>query len=314
MCYSSKNLVDWTNEGAVLEVVDDEMSDIVRGCILERPKVIYNERTDQFVMWFHLELKGQGYHAARAGVAVSDSPTGPYRFIRSGRVNPGAVPSDMDEDALAVLDTLDMEHYKEWWTDSWTDAVHKGLFVKRDQEGGQMSRDMTLYVDDDGKAYHIYSSEENLTIHIAELSDDYLSHTGKYVRMSPAGHNEAPAIFKRNGTYWMITSGCTGWAPNEARMHSAPSILGPWTQHPNPCVGPKAELTFGGQSTYILKVQGKEDAFLFMGDIWRPEHPSDARYIWLPIQFKEDGTPFIEWMDSWTLDWFDGKMADADKE
>lgn len=314
MCYSSKNLVDWTNEGAVLEVVDDEMSDIVRGCILERPKVIYNERTDQFVMWFHLELKGQGYHAARAGVAVSDSPTGPYRFIRSGRVNPGAVPSDMDEDALAVLDTLDMEHYKEWWTDSWTDAVHKGLFVKRDQEGGQMSRDMTLYVDDDGKAYHIYSSEENLTIHIAELSDDYLSHTGKYVRMSPAGHNEAPAIFKRNGTYWMITSGCTGWAPNEARMHSAPSILGPWTQHPNPCVGPKSELTFGGQSTYILKVQGKEDAFLFMGDIWRPEHPSDARYIWLPIQFKEDGTPFIEWMDSWTLDWFDGKMADADKE
>ena len=109
--------MDWTNEGAVLEVVDDEMSDIVRGCILERPKVIYNERTDQFVMWFHLDLKGQGYHAARAGVAVSDSPTGPYRFIRSGRVNPGAVPSDMDEDALAVLDTLDMEHYKEWWSD-----------------------------------------------------------------------------------------------------------------------------------------------------------------------------------------------------
>ena len=41
-----------------------------------------------------------------------------------------------------------------------------------------MSRDMTLFVDDDGKAYHIYSSEDNLTLQIAELSDDYLSHTG----------------------------------------------------------------------------------------------------------------------------------------
>mgnify|MGYP000343887308 CR=1 FL=1 len=41
-----------------------------------------------------------------------------------------------------------------------------------------MSRDMTLFVDDDGKAYHIYSSEENLTLHIAELTDDYLQHSG----------------------------------------------------------------------------------------------------------------------------------------
>ena len=90
-----------------------------------------------------------------------------------------------------------------------------------------MARDMQLFVDDDGKAYHIYSSEDNLTLHIAELSEDYLSHTGKYVRLAPAGHNEAPAIFKKDGMYWMITSGCTGWDPNEARMFSAPSIWGP---------------------------------------------------------------------------------------
>ena len=86
------------------------------------------------------------------------------------------------------------------------DAIKKGLLVKRDLEGGQMSRDMTVYVDDDGKAYHIYSSEENLTLQIAELTDDYTAHTGRYVRVAPGGHNEAPAIFKHNGTYWMITS------------------------------------------------------------------------------------------------------------
>ena len=33
-----------------------------------------------------------------------------------------------------------------------TDAVNKGLIVKRDLDGGQMSHDMTLYVDEDGKA------------------------------------------------------------------------------------------------------------------------------------------------------------------
>ena len=117
-----------------------------------------------------------------------------------------------------------MEQFEEWWTPEWREAVNKGLFVKRDLEGGQMSRDMTLYVDDDGIAYHIYSSEENLTLQIAELTDDYQGHSGKYVRLFPGGHNEAPAIFKKDGTYWMITSGCTGWAPNAARLFTAPFI------------------------------------------------------------------------------------------
>lgn len=308
MCYSSKNLTDWNNEGAVLPVVlNDSTSDIVQGCVMERPKVIYNEKTKKFVMWFHLELKGKGYAAARSAVAVSDSPTGPFKYIRSERINPGVLPFDMNETQRAMLDTLEAEKYKEWWTPMWYEAIRKGLFVKRDLQGGQMARDMQLFVDEDGKAYHIYSSEDNLTLQIAELSDDYLTHTGKYVRMAPAGHNEAPAIFKKSdGTYWMITSGCTGWDPNEARMFSAPSIWGPWTQHPNPCRGKKSEITFGGQSTYVLPVPGKKDAFIFMADIWRPKHPSDARYIWLPIQF-ENGVPYIEWMDSWTLDFFDKK-------
>lgn len=305
MCYSSKNLTSWKNEGVVLPVVTtDSLSDIVPGCVMERPKVIYNEKTKKFVMWFHLELKGQGYAAARSAVAVSDTPTGPFTYLGSGRVNPGKLPFDMTAEQRAVLDTLDAAKYQEWWTQAWFDAINKGLFVKRDLAGGQMARDMQLFVDEDGKAYHIYSSEDNLTVHIAELSDDYLSHTGKYVRMAPAGHNEAPAIFKKDGMYWMITSGCTGWAPNEARMFSAPSIWGPWTQHPNPCVGENALLTFGGQSTYVLKVPGKENAFIFMADIWRPERPSDARYIWLPITFRE-GKPVVEWRDSWTLDDFE---------
>jgi hypothetical protein len=307
MCYSSKNLKDWKNEGVALAVSEDPESEITKGCVLERPKVIYNEKTKKFVMWFHLELKGKGYSAARSGVAVSDSPTGPYTYLRSSRVNPGILPCDMTEADKAVMDTLNPQNYEKWWTDSWADAVKKGLILKRDLEGGQMARDMQLFVDDDGKAYNIYASEENLTLNIAELSDDYQSHSGKYVRVAPTGHNEAPAIFKRNGKYWMITSGCTGWDPNEARMFSADNIFGPWTQHPNPCVGPNKDLTFGGQSTYILKVQGLDDAYIFMADIWRPKHPIDARYIWLPIQFKEDGTPVVEWMDCWTLDYWKNK-------
>lgn len=297
MCYASKDLVNWQCCGVALSVSEQRGDDIERGCILERPKVIYNEVTGKFCMWFHLELKGMGYNAARYGVAVSDRPEGPYKFLYSQRADAGTYPVEFGQNEISMADTLDMENYKEWWTPSWRQAIEKGLFVKRDFASGQMSRDMTLYVDDDGKAYHIFSSEDNLTIHIAELTNDYLHHSGRYTRMAPAGNNEAPAIFKKDGTYWMITSDCTGWAPNEARMFSAPSIWGPWTKHPNPCVGPKQEITFGGQSTFILPVGNQ---FVFMADMWRPNHPIDARYIWLPISF-EDGKPVIRWRDEWDV-------------
>ncbi|MBM6992186.1 MAG: family 43 glycosylhydrolase [Prevotella sp.] len=296
MCYSSTDLTHWTNRGVALAVTDKAGDDIERGCILERPKVVYNAKTGKFVMWFHLELKGQGYGAARYGVAISDRPEGPYRFLYSSRSDAGKYPVEMGKAERAVLDTLNADRYKEWWTPAWYDAVGKGLFVKRDLGSGQMARDMTVYVDDDGKAYHVFSSEDNMTLHIAELTDDYTAHSGRYTRVAAGGQNEAPALFKKDGTYWMITSGCTGWAPNEARMFSAPSIWGPWTQHPNPCVGPNAGKTFGGQSTYVLQKDGK---YIFMADIWRPNHPSDARYIWLPITF-EGGKPVVRWQDSWS--------------
>ena len=228
--------------------------------------------------------------------------TGPYRFLRSGRANPGKFSLGVTAADIAALDTL-VEERLAYRTAEWQEAVRQGLYMKRDFEGGQMARDQTVFVDDDGKAYHIFSSEENLTLHIAELTDDYLYHTGRYARMAPGGENEAPAIFKKDGTYWMITSGCTGWAPNEARMFSASHIMGPWKQHPNPCVGTDAAITFGGQSTYIIKVENRKDAYIFMGDIWRPEHPADSRYLWLPIRFQ-DGRPVLEWMDSWSLDYF----------
>ena len=57
-CYSSKNLYDWKDEGIALAVADEPGSPIEKGCILERPKVIYNANTSNDVMWFYLEPKG----------------------------------------------------------------------------------------------------------------------------------------------------------------------------------------------------------------------------------------------------------------
>ena len=306
-CYSSTNLTTWQDEGIALNVSRDPNSDIVRGCVIERPKVIYNAPTQTFVMWFHLELRGRGYSAARTGLATSKTVTGPYRFIRSLRPNAGQWPVNFTE---AQKTGPASEEGLKGWSEPWLAAVRDGLFTRRDFKGGQMSRDMTLFVDDDGKAYHIHAAEENLTLNISELTDDYQDFTGRYLHLFPAGHNEAPALFKHQGKYYLLTSGCTGWTPNAARSFVADSIWGPWRSLGNPCVGVNPqnnlgpEKTFGGQSTYVYPVPGKSGAFIAMFDMWRPRNPIDGRYLWLPVQFTEDGFK-VEWINEWDLSFFD---------
>ncbi|MDE5585160.1 MAG: glycoside hydrolase family 43 protein [Muribaculaceae bacterium] len=286
--YTSADLRNWKNRGIVLQLLDSIGHPLELGCKIERPKVIYNPATGKYVMWFHHELKDRGYDAAQGGVAVADTPEGPFSFIRSARVNPGIYPENLSEEDRISSWNPELE----WWSEPWYDQLRHGSFVKRDLDGGQMARDMTLYVDKDGKAYHIYSSEDNLTIQIAELDSTFTNHTGRYIRVSPGGHNEAPAIFEKDGVYWMITSGCTGWAPNAARLLRAGSMMGEWTQlEGNPARGEGAETTFDTQGTYIFR-QG--DDFTFMADRWNPQNLGDSRHVWIPVKFDESGSPYLE--------------------
>jgi len=207
-CYSSDNLYDWTDEGIVLAVMPEGSgSDIEKGCILERPKVIHNAKTGKYVMWFHLEPKGKGYAGAKSAVAISDEVTGPYQFIEAVRPNAGHWPFNYSEELKSVPNRTADAKFTGGSLSAPADSLN---IIKRDLEGGQMARDMTLFVDDDGTGYHIYSSEENSTLHIAKLSDDYTKHTGEYGRFFVGRFMEAPAIFKKGGKYYMIMSGCTG--------------------------------------------------------------------------------------------------------
>ncbi|WP_345786241.1 glycoside hydrolase family 43 protein [Coraliomargarita algicola] len=307
--YSSKDLYNWTDEGIALEVSSNPDSDIAKGCVLERPKVIFNAKTKKFVMWFHLELKGRGYSSARSGIAVADNVTGPFTFVRSIRPNAGHWPQNVTPEEKDPKSIARTKAEKEKFSGGPSDKHKQFNILGSHMEGGQMARDMTLFVDDDGKAYHLYSSEHNSTLHISLLTDDYLDHAGSYVRVFPFRWMEAPAICKHEGRYYLIASGCTGWSPNAARSAVADNIFGPWEELENPCMGvnPQNQLgpekTFGGQSTFILPVEGKPGAFIAMFDIWRPKDPITGTYVWLPIQFEGDRFK-IEWMDEWDLSVF----------
>jgi hypothetical protein len=64
-CYSSKDLVTWHRGPDALSLQDS--GDLGPGRVIERPKVLYNASTGQYVMWMHVD--SSNYADARAGVA-----------------------------------------------------------------------------------------------------------------------------------------------------------------------------------------------------------------------------------------------------
>ena len=149
---------------------------------------------------------------------------------------------------------------------------------------GNMSRDMTLFKDDDDKAYLVYSSEQNKTMQVCLLSNNYLSPTRAFSRILIGRNREAPALFKSGGKYYLITSSCTGWSPNAATYAVADSPLGPYKEFGNPCRGKGAELTYLAQSTFVLPVRGKPGQFIFMADRWNKLDLPKSDYLWLPLK------------------------------
>ena len=249
--YRSHDLVNWEPMGVVLSPEKGGVNrDLHATQVLERPKVIFHRASGTFVMWVHIDRPD--YKLAATGVAVSDRPEGPFRYLYSIRPQ------------------------------------------------GRDSRDQTVFMDDDGAAYHFASTEMNATTLVTRLSDDYRSLSEEAKVLFPDRHMEAHAITKANGRYWYLASGCTGWDPNEARSAVADSLYGPWEELGNPCRGgPTPEITWGGQGTFLQTLPSGR--VLAMFDIWKPDRLSQSAYIWATADLDRHGF-ILDWNDHWAGD------------
>ncbi|WP_217181078.1 glycoside hydrolase [Streptomyces sp. AC495_CC817] len=315
--YSSYDLYNWTDGGVALRAMSSEVqfdddpyfSSLYAGYsasqraavyrdlgtvpvdgstppIIERPKVIYNATTKKWVMWAHMDgptpqWPTTQYAKANAGVAVADSPFGPFRYIDSYRLH------------------------------------HADASDPTNQAPGNpgMARDMNLFVDDDGTGYIIYSSEENKTMFISKLNAEYTDLATPadeavegvdYARLFVGWSREAPAIFRHDERYFMLTSGTSGWAPNPTKYASATDILGEWTEIGDPFPWWAQSNSWNTQPTSVIPVDREKGRYIYMGDRWNggsDEALRTAPLVWLPLNMGEGGdTLSVEIADEWTLD------------
>ena len=288
--YSSTDLYNWEDLG-VIYVEEDPNGLFYPTNIMDRPHIIYNAKTDKFVMW--AKCASHGFVHSNFGVCIADKITGPYTFLAEVSCAPHYV-GDFD--------------LVEW----------------------------------DGKAYAIFEHPHTHMV-CQELNDTYTDVTDKVSthipRPFPPFTREAPGHFFHDGKHYLLTSGTTGYYPNPSEMHSFDDFHGEWQDLGDPCVDDVHENSFNAQFSSVFTHPTIPNLYIALGDRWltdmsvqmpdirmcyehifNPEagpmpagidlgaytdaNTSEADYVWLPIRFREDGTPYIAWVDKWRVEDF----------
>lgn len=233
--YSSVDFVNWKFEK---KIIANRLShpDLGTRRMIERPKLMYCEKTGKFVVWCHWEARD--YSASEAAVFECDSVNGDYEYVWSGRPM------------------------------------------------GTKSRDCNVFVDHDGTAYFISTTDENTNLGLFMLNDDYHQAVSKTL-LCEGQRREAPAIVHIDSTYYMISSACTGWDPNQAKLAVSRSIHVGWSRLFD--IGDR--IAYDTQASSVLTIKGTAGTvYLYVGDRWMDPTLPESKIIILPIEWRNPRT------------------------
>ncbi|MDQ8203960.1 glycoside hydrolase family 43 protein [Pelagicoccus sp. SDUM812003] len=182
LVFSSDDMVDWKAEGSPLSLDDFEWANVHAwaGHAIERDGKFY---------WYITaweEARGE----FGIGVAVSDSPTGPFKDA----LGKPLVTSDLTENPMNYEDRRIL----------WDDI------------------DPAAYIDEDGQAYLFWG---NTNCYWAKLKDSMVELDGEIHQIELPDFVEAPYIHRKGGLYYLTYS--KGF-PERTAYATSESLEGPW--------------------------------------------------------------------------------------
>ena len=245
--FSSTNLIDWTDEGKMLDVKGDQVKwatgNAWAPCIIEKPaagvkgssqgNTISLRASNDYRYFFYFSAHNPQSNRKEIGVAVSDSPTGP--FVDSGA--PILTDADRPQEA----------------------------------RGGQ-AIDVDVFQDPKTGKCYIYWG--NGFMAGAELNDDMLSVNKETItHLTPKGGNlqtwafrEGAYVFYRKGLYYFLWSVDDTGSPNYHVCYgTSKSPLGPITidEQNNLVIRQKPEdKIYGTAHNSVLQIPGKDEWYI----------------------------------------------------
>ncbi|MEM8875410.1 MAG: family 43 glycosylhydrolase [Planctomycetota bacterium] len=170
---------------------------------------------------------------------------------------------------------------------------------------GERPGDHSLFVDDDGTAYLIFTViGEDHRVHIEKLTSDWTGSTGEMSeRFKP--HQEATAMFKRNGVYYATFGNTCCFCPQGAgvEVYRSESPLGPYEFVADINRDDEGNVIIPGQQTHMAQVG---EQWMWLSDLWesRPDgiKGHDLQY-WGPLEFDANGVlQRLRRVDEWNID------------
>ena len=187
--------------------------------------------------------------------------------------------------------------------------------VEEKQIGGFIN----LYEEAPGTAYLIQQGTPSdaagtSSICKTKLSPDYKTTVGETQPLQFSGEsitNTEGGIFKQNGKYYIVNAGMREYA-------SADSLDGTWTRHDLKMWdgSVKKDISSHNQTSNAFRIRtGDSDLWVCVGDsVSNPEFDQEPRYIWLPIQFFDDGTIALWELSNWKIGDIEGVQPEEPGE
>lgn len=291
-CYTSKDLYNWEDQGLIIPPEpDDEKSSLHPSACMDRPHILYNERTKKFVCWLKIMNKD---NTQTETVLTADSILGPYTKVKEGLRPLGMSAGDFD---LAVAPDGKAYYYFERvhseticadLNDAYTDVT--GYYSTHfPHPYPPYVREATAHFDRWGKHYLITSGTTGYLPNPSEVAIADSWHGPYEVLGNPHLHDEThtsyhsqiSSVFKVPGKRDLYIACADRWLP-EAMQLNYDQYGSLFAKMFDPSIS-KKEIPMG-----IVSSLPKEKT-------------SIADYVWLPIQF--DGKKvIIDWKDEWKVE------------
>lgn len=303
-CYRSTDLYNWEDLGLIIEPdLEDETSPIHPRKFLDRPHIIYNRFTKQFVCW----IKVMGDELQTRTVLVADKITGPYtmlhRYMRPVGMSAGdfdLVVCPDDGKAYMYFERVHFEMICADLTDDYT-ACTAYYSTHFPHSGPPTVREAPAYFRRNGRHYLTTSGTTGYFPNPSEVAVADMYH-GPFTVLGDLHPGD------RSRTSFNSQISCIFKHPGKKDLYIA--MADRW-------MGPLAGEAFesGKLSADVGRVYEKffsKPQQPFNEDEERASHlaltlqvnTSESRYVWLPICFDAD-RPFIEWRSEWSLDEFE---------
>lgn len=156
--------------------------------------------------------------------------------------------------------------------------------------------DMGTFTDEDGTSYllthegNIYRLNEMCTEAVELMAE----------KIAPGG--ESPAMFKKDGIYYLMLSNKTSWERNDNYYFTASDLHGPWTYQGLFC--PKGSLTYNSQCSFVFEYESELRKIpVYVGDRWSyPRQASAATLVMLPIETEGTKMSLAKYCEVWSPD------------